>query len=58
MDPAIFTSAAPGRLVPTHAGAVFVPAPLPPDIAFNEELASCLADAGPGVGLLAGTGLT
>ncbi len=57
MDPAIFTSAAPGRLVPTHAGAsAFVPAPLPPDIAFNEELASCLADAASGVGLLAGTG--
>lgn len=57
MDPSIFTSRSPGRLVPIEgANHAFVPGPLPPRLDFTPQLVECIAAAANAVGLLAGTG--
>lgn len=56
MDKTSFTANAPGRLVVHDGHEAFVPAALPPELAFTPELVTHLSRAASSVGLLAGTG--
>lgn len=57
MDPSIFTSRSPGRLVSIDgANQAFVPGPLPPRLGFTPQLVDSIEAAANAVGLLAGTG--
>lgn len=62
MDPALFTSATSGRVVPTSTTesqhCAFVPAPLPPEIPYDAELVKSLSRADRALGELAGLGQT
>jgi len=57
MNPADFRAAATGRVIQTPQGyAAFIPAPLPPELAYSQDLVLTLSRADAGLSELSGLG--